>query len=84
MLRPDASSRAPRRNDGRCTYLDDQRLRITAAVCVNFALNFGDEVELLALRDEGALALTNPSRLLLGAPLALATTATVTRELVSR
>jgi len=82
VLRADASSRVPRRNDGRCAYLDDQRLRVTEAVCVNLGLRFGDEVSLLALRDEGALALTNPSRLLLGAPLALATTARSTRELV--
>ena len=33
---------------------------------------------------EGALALTNRSRLLLGAPLALAISATATRELVGR
>ena len=84
VLRADASSRVPCRNDGRCAYLDDQRLRVTEAVCVNLGLRFGDEVSLLALRDEGALALTNPSRLLLGAPLALATTAIPTRQLVGR
>jgi len=84
VLRPDATSRARRRNDGRCAYLDDQRLRITEAVCVNLGLSFGDEIALLALRAEGALALTNPSRLLLGAPLALATEATSTRELVGQ
>ncbi len=84
VLRADASSRAPRRNDGRCAYLDDQRLRVTEAVCVNLGLHFGDEVSLLALRDEGALALTNPARLLLGAPLALATAVSPTRELVGR
>jgi hypothetical protein len=84
VLRPDRSIRTPRRNDGRCAYLEDRRLRITAEVCVNLGLGFGDEVALLALRTEGGLALTNPSRLLLGAPLALANTAIPTRELVGQ
>jgi len=84
LLQPDQSSRTRRRNDGRCAYLDDQRLRITAAVCANLGLCFGDEVALLALRAHGVLALTNPSRLLLGAPLALAAPATSTRELVGQ
>ena len=84
VLRPDVSGRKLRRNDGHCSFLDDQRLRITEALTTNLGLAFGDEVALLVLREQGALALTSPSRLLCGAPLALLDNATATRELVSQ
>ena len=76
--------RVVRRNDGHCSFLDDQRLRVTEALTTNLGLLFGDEVAVLVLRAEGALALTNPSRLLFGAPLSLLESAIATRELVSR
>ncbi|HVA53692.1 MAG TPA: hypothetical protein VNF05_09295 [Acidimicrobiales bacterium] len=82
VLRPDESERAARRNDGRCSFLEDARVRITEAVCLDLGLHFGDEVALLLLRDQNALALTNPARLLLGAPLSLVGASTMMKELV--
>jgi hypothetical protein len=57
-------------------------VRITEAVCQNLSLHFGDEVALLLLRDQNALALTNPARLLLGAPLSLVDSTSKLKELV--
>jgi hypothetical protein len=71
ILRPDTSGRPPRRNDGHCSYTQDDRLRVTQAVRTYLGLAFGDEVALLVLPAHGVLALANPSRLLLGAPLAI-------------
>jgi hypothetical protein len=71
ILRPDTSGRPPRRNDGHCSYTEDDRLRVTQAVRTYLGLAFGDEVALLVLPAHGVLALANPSRLLLGAPLAI-------------
>jgi hypothetical protein len=82
VLRPDESERTARRNDGRCSFLEDARVRITEAVCQNLGLHFGDEVALLLLRDQNALALTNPARLLLGAPLSLVDSTSKLKELV--
>jgi hypothetical protein len=69
ILQADPSETTSRRNNGSCSYLDDRRVRITHAVCANLGLTFGAEVALLPLPAQGALALTNPARLLLGAPL---------------
>jgi hypothetical protein len=82
VLRPDRSERAARRNDGRCSYLKDARVHITEAVCLNLGLRFGDEVALLMLRNECAIALTNPARLLLGAPLSFVRATSTEKELV--
>ena len=71
ILRPDTSGRPPRRNDGRCAYTEDARLRVTKAVRTYLGIAFGDEVALLVLPNHGVVALLNPSRLLLGAPLAI-------------
>ena len=71
ILRPDISGRPPRRNDGRCSYTQDDRIRVTEAACKYLGIAFGDEVALLVLPAFGVLALVNPSRLLLGAPLAI-------------
>jgi hypothetical protein len=71
ILRPDTSGRPPRRNDGHCSYTQDDRLRDTQAVRTYLGIAFGDEVALLVLPAYGVLALANPSRLLLGAPLAI-------------
>jgi hypothetical protein len=71
ILRVDVSAKARRRNDGRCTYTADNRLRLSAAICTYLGTPFGNEVALLALPEHGALALVNPARLLMGAPLSL-------------
>jgi hypothetical protein len=71
ILRVDVSAKARRRNDGRCTYTADNRLRLSQAICTYLGTPFGYEVALLALPEHGALALVNPARLLMGAPLSL-------------
>jgi hypothetical protein len=71
ILRVDVSAKARRRNDGRCTYTADNRLRLSQAICTYLGTQPGHEVALLALPEHGALALVNPSRLLMGAPLNL-------------
>lgn len=71
VFRPDPSGQASHRNDGRCTYLDDHRLRLTCAVTETLGLRFGDEVALLIVPAQNAVVLTHPSRLLLGAPFTL-------------
>jgi hypothetical protein len=71
ILRMDVSAKARRRNDGLCTYTQDGRLRLSAAICTYLGTQPGHEVALLALPEHGALALVNPARLLTGAPLSL-------------
>jgi hypothetical protein len=71
VLRSDVSKRARRRNDGRCTFTEDGRLRLSQAICTYLGTPFGEEVALLPLPEHGALALVNPARLLMGAPLSL-------------
>jgi hypothetical protein len=69
ILRVDISTKTRRRNDGRCTYTLDGRLRLSQAICTYLGTPFGDEVALLPLPEQGALALVNPARLLMAAPL---------------
>jgi hypothetical protein len=71
ILRVDVSAKARRRNDGRCTYTADNRLRLSAAICTYLGTPVGHEVAMLPLPEHEALALVNPSRLLMGAPLSL-------------
>jgi hypothetical protein len=71
ILRSQSSTKMRRRNDGRCTYTADNRLRLSQAICTYLGTPFGNEVALLALPEHGALALVNPARLLMGAPLSL-------------
>jgi hypothetical protein len=71
ILRSQASVKARRRNDGLCTYTQDERLRLSQAVCTYLGTPVGHEVALLPLPEHGALALVNPARLLMGAPLSL-------------
>jgi len=69
VLRPADSGRSATRNSGLCSYLDDSRLRVTEAVCTNLGLSFGDEVLVMVIDEENAIALTHPARILTGAPL---------------
>jgi hypothetical protein len=69
VLRSEPSTKKRRRNDGLCTYTGDNRLRLSQAICTYLGTPFGDEVALLPLPEHGALALVNPARLLIGAPL---------------
>jgi hypothetical protein len=69
ILSSEPSAKARRRNDGYCTYTKDERLRLSAAICKYLGTPVGHEVALVALPEHGALALVNPARLLLGAPL---------------
>jgi hypothetical protein len=71
ILSSEPSEKARRRNDGYCTYTKDERIRLSAAICKYLGTPVGDEVALLLLPEHGALALVNPARLLLGAPLNL-------------
>ena len=71
VLRPSASPAPRRRLDGTCAYLEDGRLRVTSALCRHLGLDYGREVALLVCPRAGALALCDPARLLLGAPLDL-------------
>jgi hypothetical protein len=71
ILRVDFSAKARRRNDRRCTYTADNRLRLSAAICTYLGTPVGHEVALVALPEHGALPLVNPARLLMGAPLSL-------------
>jgi hypothetical protein len=71
ILSSEPSEKARRRNDGYCTYTQDERLRLSGAICKYLGTPVGDEVALLLLPEHGALALVNPARLLLGAPLNL-------------
>ena len=69
VLRPEETGRTVSRHSGLSSYLDDARVRVTNSVCANLGLNFGDEVLMLIISDENAIALTNPARILTGAPL---------------
>jgi hypothetical protein len=71
ILTPDASKRPAHRNDGRCSYLPEGRLRVSEAACRNLGLSFGDEVMILVLPELNSIALTHPARILTGAPLDL-------------
>jgi len=70
---PEVTRRA-RRFDGSCALEPTGRIRLSLAALHHLSLEIGDEVALLALPHGPALALINPSFLLLAAPLELATT----------
>jgi hypothetical protein len=75
VLRPDHSGRTARRHDGSATFTPGERVRLSSALCAWLELHDGDEVALVVVPDHGALALCNPNRLLLAAPLSLLATA---------
>ena len=73
VLSPDKSGGSIRRNDGHSSLLVDGRIGVPFALCHYLGLSYGDEVAVLVCPQTGVVALCDPSRLLLGAPLPFAT-----------
>lgn len=71
VLTADLDGAPVRRFDGRASVNVAGRVRLPQALLHRLALSPGDEVAILVLPDQGAVALCHPSRLLCGAPLAL-------------
>jgi hypothetical protein len=76
VLCPDKSGLPLRRHDGRASYCEDNRLRLSRALTVKLELDLGDEVAIVVLPRHGAIALCNPNQFFNGAPLSLLTAST--------
>jgi hypothetical protein len=71
VLCPDRSGQPLRRHDGRASYCEDNRLRLSRALTTKLGLELGDEVAIVVLPRHGAIALCNPIQFFNGAPLSL-------------
>jgi hypothetical protein len=73
VLCPDKSGLPFHRHDGRASYCDDNRIRLSKALVTKLELDLGDEVAIVVLPRHGAIALCNPNQFFNGAPLSLLT-----------
>ena len=73
VLCPDKSDLPLRRHDGRASYCEDNRIRLSRALTTKLELDLGDEVAIVVLPRHGAIALCNPKQFFNGAPLSLLT-----------
>jgi hypothetical protein len=69
VLSPDAGDGPARRHDSRAALCPDGRVRLSAANRFVLGVEPGDEVAVLVVPEQSALALCNPALLLAAAPL---------------